>query len=766
VPETLLASGIVLPAGVETKADRSQQASVRPGLSGWQVESKLRDYTSYLEAVRRIPYLNACVSVKALNFAATVGHLMDGEDILANEEDHEFQQLMARPNPFMSRAQFLELLTAYLELTGNAYLTLEDRDGYGRPRELYLPNPARMRVIPDPERMVAGYVYDAGGMSRGQQLVPYQPDEVIHLKYPNPLDPYYGMGNVEAMQELLDTVLAMQTHEQSYWASGGRIIGVLETESKLSDNDFRNLTEHWRLASADQKSRVRVAILEQGLKYTPIAEGLRSLDLVNISKEKRDAVLAVFGVPKAKLGIMEDANYKAVEADQFFWQETMTPLHRRFEDAIQPLVDLYDPGLRYEFERRNFEDDTAKLQNATLMKNLACFTANELRVYVGVEELGPEGDFIWSSAKEVPIALDSLQAYSESVGTPIPETPPPASPSVDTAEDNVIPLPRLADNLKAYSPEELAQRRESGKRRVQIEMARTSPRGPFQRVSLHTKKLASGGRLPHPPDRTSLRQPVVAEAMKRQRLLWMRQQVPESVNALRQAFKEQRKAMTRPAVLNRLAKLNVNREPADTYAERLKTKLRDTLKQLWPSQPLHDALHPLLNGAELGYQAAARMLPGKSIQSPERKALGDRINRDWQAIDDTTFEAVVDQLATGIQRGYTPLQIAQGYADEDYEGIQGVFEQASDYRAEMIARTETAQAWNEGAIAAYGDAGVSQVEISDGTAYDSLCADRDGSVVDIDEIDGLETHPNDTISFLPIASSIQPDLTDEGDQEE
>jgi len=67
----------------------------------------------------------------------------------------------------------------------------------------------------------------------------------------------------------------------------------------------------------------------------------------------------------------------------------------------------------------------------------------------------------------------------------------------------------------------------------------------------------------------------------------------------------------------------------------------------------------------------------------------------------------------------------------------------SDYRAEMIARTETQQAAANGDIAGFRETDVNYVEISDGTYFDQACADADGQVWSVDYYEANDSeHPN------------------------
>jgi uncharacterized protein with gpF-like domain len=81
--------------------------------------------------------------------------------------------------------------------------------------------------------------------------------------------------------------------------------------------------------------------------------------------------------------------------------------------------------------------------------------------------------------------------------------------------------------------------------------------------------------------------------------------------------------------------------------------------------------------------------------------------------------------------------------DDLQAAISANFSDFSDYRAEMIARTETSIAAANGDIAGFRDTGVNYVEISDGTDFDQECSDADGQVWSIDYYeDNVSEHPN------------------------
>lgn len=398
-----------------TKANRAQ-ALVDP-LVGGSVSPRYKDFKSYLGAFKS-PWVKACVSVIAYN-AANVGYKLqrtdvDGDEVEAEILDSPFLELLAHPNPMQTGFQLLEAIFIDLELTGNCFLAMEEQDGRGCPAELYRLSPDCVTVLPDPVRMVAGYIYTVNG-----KQIRYAPEELLHLKSPNPLSDLYGMGTIEAGEARFDSELAMAEHERQFWRNGAKITGVLTTDNSVDDKVFDRLKVTIR--NFFRGSGYSTLMLENGLKYQSVSDGPAKLGMLEMGKASRDMILAMFGVPPTKLGILENANYKAQASDEFFWTETIDPKLTRLEQGLQRLVDLFHPGqnLRLAFDRLNFSDDLPTATVAKLLAETNSMTINEIRQYRGAEPLpGPEGDVILVPNTVVP--LDQALA---------PPAPPPALPA-------------------------------------------------------------------------------------------------------------------------------------------------------------------------------------------------------------------------------------------------------------------------------------------------------------------------------------------------
>jgi SPP1 gp7 family putative phage head morphogenesis protein len=119
-------------------------------------------------------------------------------------------------------------------------------------------------------------------------------------------------------------------------------------------------------------------------------------------------------------------------------------------------------------------------------------------------------------------------------------------------------------------------------------------------------------------------------------------------------------------------------------------------------------------------------------------------------INATTRDAIQSAIATAIEQGISLLDLAdaieQGGGDISIPGLDAVY---TDYRAEMIARTELMDAYNAATLGSYEDAGITRVEAIDGDDDDE-CAARNGQEFSVDEADSIEDHPNGTLDWIPV----------------
>jgi SPP1 gp7 family putative phage head morphogenesis protein len=121
---------------------------------------------------------------------------------------------------------------------------------------------------------------------------------------------------------------------------------------------------------------------------------------------------------------------------------------------------------------------------------------------------------------------------------------------------------------------------------------------------------------------------------------------------------------------------------------------------------------------------------------------GERITGINITTRDGILELIRKTIAEGIEQGVSPPQLGDA------------IEAATlwdEYRAERIATTELARAYNEAAVNTYREDGIYQLQAIDGDG-DEECAARNGNYYTVDEAETIEDHPNGTLDWVPVVN--------------
>jgi HK97 family phage portal protein len=245
---------------------------------------------------------------------------------------HPLCRLLDHPNPWLTPWELWYLTVVYLELTGNCFWYVAPTT-IGRPGEVWVIPTPWVKVIPDAKEYVKAYQVAAPGVPTET----FGPDEVIHLKYPNPLDPHYGLSPLQANALTVDANTELLKSRYQTFLAGPRPGVVLQTEQTLTDQTVSRLEEKLQAKLAGRDNWHRPLVLEQGLKASPWTLTPAEMDFLNSSKMTRDEILAVFRVPPPITGVVENLG---LGADIWFGARVMF-----CEGTLQPKLDLIGQAL-------------------------------------------------------------------------------------------------------------------------------------------------------------------------------------------------------------------------------------------------------------------------------------------------------------------------------------------------------------------------------------------------------------------------------------
>ena len=292
----------------------------------------------------------ACVRVLAESIASLPLHVYKrGENGNRKKaEDHSlFFLLHDEPNPEMSSFTFRETLMTHLLLYGNAYAQIL-RNGRGEVVALYPLLPNRMTVERDTDgRLFYRYTrYDTEPPTMEGSTVMLSPEDVLHIPGMS-FDGLVGLSPIAACRNAVGAGLSADEYSSRYYANGAAPMGVLEHPGLIKDPE--RLRESWHAAYGGTRNAGRVAILEEGLKFTPISISPQDSQLLETRKFSVEEICRIFRVPPHLVQDLSRSTFNNIENQGIsFVQYSIVPWTIRWEQALSRSLLTVDERRKYE----------------------------------------------------------------------------------------------------------------------------------------------------------------------------------------------------------------------------------------------------------------------------------------------------------------------------------------------------------------------------------------------------------------------------------
>ena len=295
------------------------------------------------------------------------------------ESSHPLCRLLERVNPWYTRGDLWRATETYLCLWGAAFWAIERGDD-GAP-ELWPLRPDRMAVIPDRRQYVRGFVYQGRA-----GLAAYAPDEIVWLRYFNPMDELAGLSPLAPARLSADMGQEGLRFNRNLLRNSARPDFLLLTNQELNETELEEFYARWesRYQGAANARRPAVAASVRDVKTLGLSH--RDLDFIQGLRWSLEEVSRAYGVPKLLLGDFERATYANVQAaERMFWRNTIIPEIRFFEETLNRalLPRLGYPQLSVEFDLSVIEalqeDENSRVQRETALLDRGVLTINEVR---------------------------------------------------------------------------------------------------------------------------------------------------------------------------------------------------------------------------------------------------------------------------------------------------------------------------------------------------------------------------------------------------
>lgn len=268
----------------------------------------------------------ACVRILSEAIAGLPVHLYQYTDKGSKEKavKHPLYFLLHdEPNPEMTSFVFRETLMTHLLLWGNAYAQII-RNGKGEVLGLYPLMPNRMTVDRD-DRGQIYYQYqvsdsDAPTMKEG--TVNLKKEDVLHIPGLG-FDGLVGYSPIAMAKNAIGLSIATEEYGAKFFANGATPGGILEYPGTVKDPD--RVRDSWNKGFSGRNSH-KVAILEEGMKYTPISISPNEAQFLETRKFQIDEIARIFRVPPHMVGDLEKSSFSNIEQQSLeFVKYTLEP---------------------------------------------------------------------------------------------------------------------------------------------------------------------------------------------------------------------------------------------------------------------------------------------------------------------------------------------------------------------------------------------------------------------------------------------------------
>ena len=278
----------------------------------------------------------ACVRILSESIAGLPVHLYQYVDSGSKQKalEHPLYRLLHdEPNPEMTSFVFRETLMTHLLLWGNAYAQII-RNGKGQVVALYPLMPNRMSVDRDDKGHLF-YQYqmqDSDAPTAKSGTVILKPTDVLHVPGLG-FDGLVGYSPIAMAKNSIGMAIACEEYGAKFFANGATPSGILEYPGTVKNPEA--IRESWNAGFGGSSNAHKVAVLEEGMKYTPIAISPNEAQFLETRKFQIDEIARIFRVPPHMVGDLEKSSFSNIEQQSLeFVKYTLEPWIVRWEQSL------------------------------------------------------------------------------------------------------------------------------------------------------------------------------------------------------------------------------------------------------------------------------------------------------------------------------------------------------------------------------------------------------------------------------------------------
>jgi len=142
-----------------------------------------------------------------------------------------------------------------------------------------------------------------------------------------------GYSPIAMAKNAIGMAIACEEYGAKFFANGATPGGILEHPGTVKDP--QRVRESWTSAFGGSSNSNKVAVLEEGMKYTPISISPDQAQFLETRKFQINEIARIFRVPPHMVGDLEKSSFSNIEQQSLeFVKYTLDPWVTRWEQAI------------------------------------------------------------------------------------------------------------------------------------------------------------------------------------------------------------------------------------------------------------------------------------------------------------------------------------------------------------------------------------------------------------------------------------------------
>lgn len=207
------------------------------------------------------------------------------------------------------------------------------------------------------------------------------PRDVLHIPGLG-FDGLVGYSPIAMAKNAIGLAIAAEEYGSKFYANGAAPSGVLEHPGTIKDPS--RVRESWQNTFGGSGNSNKVAVLEEGMKYTPISISPNEAQFLETRKFQINEIARIFRVPPHMVGDLEKSSFSNIEQQSLeFVKYTLDPWVIRWEQSIQRTLFTTEEKKSY-FVKFNVEgllrgDYASRMQGYATARQNGWMSANDIR---------------------------------------------------------------------------------------------------------------------------------------------------------------------------------------------------------------------------------------------------------------------------------------------------------------------------------------------------------------------------------------------------